>query len=78
MAACGFIGGASVASADELQNALLGQQKVSAEDLEKLKALADSKNVPIKNILDAHNLKRLEDMTNTDYVRAVRNLNEMR
>ena len=78
LAACGFIGGASVASADELQNALLGQQKVSAEDLEKLKALADSKNVPIKNILYAHNLKRLEDMTNTDYVRAVRNLNEMR
>ena len=78
MAACGFLGGASVASADELQNALEGQKKISPEDIGKLRAFANSKNVPIENILSAHNLKRIEDMTNNDYVRAIRTLREMR
>ena len=78
LAACGFLGGASVASADELQNALEGQKKISPEDIGKLKSFANSKNVPIENILSAHNLKRIEDMTNNDYVRAIRTLREMR
>lgn len=78
LAACGFLGGASVASADELQNALEGQKKISPEDIGKLRAFANSKNVPIENILSAHNLKRIEDMTNNDYVRAIRTLREMR
>ena len=71
-------GGSSVASADELQNALEGQKKISPEDIGKLRAFANSKNVPIENILSAHNLKRIEDMTNNDYVRAIRTLREMR
>ena len=77
MSACGFIGGASIASAEELQNALEGQKPVTEEEISKLKALAETKNVPIENILRAHNLRKITDMTMNDYVRAVNNLKGM-
>lgn len=77
LSACGFIGGASIASAEELQNALEGQKPVTEEEISKLKALAESKNVPIENILRAHNLRKITDMTMNDYVRAVNNLKGM-
>lgn len=77
LSACGFIGGASIASAEELQNALEGQKPVTEEEISKLKALAKTKNVPIENILRAHNLRKITDMTMNDYVRAVNNLKGM-
>ena len=77
LSACGFIGGASIASAEELQNALEGQKPVTEEEISKLKALAKAKNVPIENILRAHNLRKITDMTMNDYVRAVNNLKGM-
>lgn len=77
LSACGFIGGASVASAEELQNALEGQKPVTEDEISKLEALAESKNVPIGNILRAHNLRKITDMTMNDYVRAVNNLKGM-
>lgn len=78
LSACGFTGGTSVASYEEVANAKLGQEKIDDDEMSKLVGYAKDKGVPMSDILGAFKLKRLEDMTRIDYVKAVRRLNEMR
>lgn len=78
LSACGLTGGSSVASAEELQNALLGQQKASAEDISKLKMLAVEKGVALEDIMRRYGLKNINDITNIDYVKAVNIMKGMR
>ena len=70
--------GASVAGAEEVQNAMLQQEPISDEQKEKLIAYASEKNVSMKSILAKYKLKRLEDMTKVEYTKAIKILNEMR
>lgn len=78
LSACGFTGGTSVASYEEAANAKLGQEKIDDDEKSKLVGYAKDKGVPMSDILGAFKLKRLDDMTRIDYVKAVRRLNEMR
>lgn len=78
LSAIGLTGDASVAGAEEVQNAILGQEQISDKERETLTGYAESKGVPIKDILNKFKLKRLDDMTKVEYAKAMRILNNMR
>ena len=77
--ALGFVGlgiDTSICSAEELTNALINQNaKIDKDSIKKLTMLAESKNVPIDEVLDRFKVNKVADLTMKDYVNAVRGLN---
>lgn len=77
--ALGFVGlgiDTSICSAEELTNALINQNaKIDKDSIRKLVMLAESKNVPIDEVLDRFKVNKVADLTMKDYVNAVRGLN---
>lgn len=77
LSACGFVGGASMAGAEEVQNAILGQEKITEEEKKLLLGYIEEKGVSLKKLLTKFNLKRIEDMSKVEYVKATRMINEV-
>ena len=77
--ALGFVGlgiDTSICSAEELQNAMVNQNaKITKEHGRKLTQLAESKHVPIAEVLDRYKASKLEELTMKNYVDAVNALN---
>ena len=77
--ALGFVGlgiDTSICSAEELTNALINQNaKIDKDSIKKLTMLAESKNVPIDEVLDRFKVNKVADLTMKDFVNAVRGLN---
>lgn len=77
--ALGFVGlgiDTSICSAEELTNALINQNaKIDKDSIKKLTMLAESKNVPIDEVLDRFKVNKVAELTMKDYVNAVRGLN---
>ena len=73
--ALGFVGigiDTSICSAEELQNAIVNQNgKIDKDAIKKLELLAKDKGVPMGQVLDRFNVKRVEDMHMRDFVDAV-------
>ena len=78
--ALGFVGlgiDISICSAEELTNALINQNaKIDKDSINKLVMLAESKNVPIDEVLDRFKVNKVSELTMRDYVNAVRGLND--
>lgn len=76
--ALGFIGlgiDASICSAEELTNAVINQdQKIDADSIKKLTALAKEKNVPIEAVTARFDKSKITDLTMKEYVKAVHGL----
>ena len=64
----------SVASADEVENAIKGQEKIDDVKVKALMGLAEEKDVPIEDILKRFKVKRLEDLSEVQHIKAVRAL----
>lgn len=77
--ALGFIGlgiDTSICSAEELTNAVINQdQKVDAESIKKLKALAEEKKVGIDEVCERFKVNLLKDMTMKQWATAINMLN---
>ena len=77
--ALGFVGlgiDTSICSAEELTNALINQNaKIDKDSIKKLTMLAESKNVPIDEVLDRFKVNKVSELTMKDFVNAVRGLN---
>ena len=77
--ALGFIGlgiDTSICSAEELTNAVINQdQKVDAESIKKLKALAEEKRVGIDEVCERFKVNLLKDMTMKQWATAINMLN---
>lgn len=80
--ALGFVGlgiDGSICSAEELTNAVINQdQKVDADTIKKLKALAEEKGVPMDAITARLNKSKVEELTMKEYVKAVHGLEATR
>lgn len=77
--ALGFVGlgiDTSICSAEELTNAVINQdQKVDAESIKKLKALAEEKKVGIDEVCERFKVNLLKDMTMKQWATAINMLN---
>ena len=77
---CGFGIDVSVASYEEVANAIENQNKSEAVDktcIEGLKQIAEIKNVPIEKLCKKYGLKKIEDISQEQYEGCIKGLNKM-